>query len=48
MMRPKKQRRHVSACRRMERTAATEANNGWSIGDESLKASTEIEDESDA
>lgn len=31
MMRPKKQRRHVSACRRVERTAATEANEGWSM-----------------
>lgn len=31
MMRPKKQRRHVSACRRMERTVATEANESWSM-----------------
>jgi len=31
MMRPKKPRRHVTACRRMERTAATEANEGWSM-----------------
>ena len=30
-MQPKKQRRRVSACRRMGRTAATEANEGWSM-----------------
>ena len=31
MMRTKKPRRHVSACRRMERPAATEPNEGWSM-----------------
>ena len=30
-MRPKKPRRHVSACRRIERLAVTEANEGWSM-----------------
>jgi len=31
MMRPKKPRRHVSSCRRMERPVATDANQGWSM-----------------
>ena len=31
MMRPKKPRRHITACRRMERTAATAPNEGWSM-----------------
>ena len=31
MMRPKKPRRHVTACRRMERMAATAPNEGWSM-----------------
>ena len=31
MMRTKKPRRHVSACRRMERAVATEPNEGWSM-----------------
>jgi len=30
-MRPKKPRRHVTACRRMERAVATELNEGWSM-----------------
>ena len=30
-MRPKKPRRHVTACRRMERLAATEVNESWSM-----------------
>ena len=30
-MRPKKPRRHVTACRRMERPVATEPNEGWSM-----------------
>ena len=30
-MRPKKPRRHVTACRRMERPAATEVNESWSM-----------------
>jgi len=30
-MRPKKPRRHVTACRRMERPAATEINESWSM-----------------
>ena len=30
-MRPKKSRRHVTACRRMERPAATEVNERWSM-----------------
>ncbi len=30
-MRPKKPRRHVTACRRLERPLATEANEGWSM-----------------
>ena len=30
-MRPKKPRRHVTACRRMERSAATEVNESWSM-----------------
>ena len=31
MMRPKKPRRHVTACRRMERLEATVPNDGWSM-----------------
>ena len=31
MMRPKKPRRHVTACRRMERVEATVPNEGWSM-----------------
>jgi len=31
MMRTKKPRRHVSACRRMERPVATQPNEGWSM-----------------
>jgi putative transposase len=31
-MRPKKPRRHVTACRRMERPAAMEVNESWSMG----------------
>ena len=31
MMRPKKPRRHVTACRRMERPIATTVNEGWSM-----------------
>jgi putative transposase len=31
MMRPKKPRRHVTACRRMERMTATAPNEGWSM-----------------
>jgi len=31
MMRPKKPRRHVTACRRMERLVATVPNEGWSM-----------------
>ena len=31
MMRPKKPKRHVTACRRMERTVATAPNEGWSM-----------------
>ena len=31
MMRPKKPRRHVTACRRMERIEATLPNEGWSM-----------------
>ena len=30
-MRPKKPRRHVTACRRMERVVATELNDSWSM-----------------
>ena len=30
-MRPRKPRRHVTACRRMERLAATEVNESWSM-----------------
>ena len=31
MMRPKKPRRHVTACRRMERMEAMGPNEGWSM-----------------
>ena len=31
IMRPKKPRRHVTACRRIERTVATAPNEGWSM-----------------
>ena len=31
MMRPKKPRRHVTACRRMERPIATAVNEAWSM-----------------